>query len=141
MSTLKNEVEALLFSSGRKMTVEELAKLCRTRNLERVKEALEELKKEYSAEDKSIMMVQEDDAYKLTVKERYMPVVHKVITQTELRKSIIETLATVAFKAPVKQSEIVKIRSNKAYDHLKELEEGGFITREKCGRTKMIRLG
>jgi DNA-binding MarR family transcriptional regulator len=52
----------------------------------------------------------------------------------------METLAVVAYKAPVLQSKVVKIRTNKAYDHLAQLENSGFITREKSGRSKLIKL-
>ncbi len=53
---------------------------------------------------------------------------------------MIETLAVIAWKAPVLQSEVVRIRTNKAYDHLSELESSGFISRAKHGRTKLVKL-
>ena len=52
----------------------------------------------------------------------------------------METLAVIAWKYPVLQSEVTKIRTNKAYEHLRELEEMGYITREKKGRTRQIKL-
>ena len=35
---------------------------------------------------------------------------------------------------------MIHIRTNKAYDHLKELEQLGFISRKKHGRTNLIKL-
>ena len=52
----------------------------------------------------------------------------------------METLAVIAWKVPVLQSDIISIRTNKAYDHLVELEKSGFISRSKSGRTKLIKL-
>lgn len=52
----------------------------------------------------------------------------------------METLAVIAFKYPILQSDLIKIRTNKAYDHLVELEKSGYITRQKHSRTNLIKL-
>jgi segregation and condensation protein B len=139
MEEYKNKVEAILFSSGKKMAVEDIAKLCRT-NAETVTQSLRGLKEDYDRRDSSVLLVEESDGWKLTVHEKYSPIVRKIVTDTELSKTIMETLAVIAWKAPVLQSDIIKVRTNKAYDHLDNLETSGFITRLKHGRTKIIRL-
>ncbi len=140
MNELKNTVESILFSTGRKLELEELSRLCKTKDLEQLKLALQELKQELDQKDSSIMLVEEGNSWKLTIREKYLPYVRKVVTQTELSKSILETLAVIAYKSPTLQSQIIKIRTNKAYGHLDELESSGYITREKKGRTKLIKL-
>jgi len=139
MSELKQKLEALLFSSGRSMKAEELARLCRA-SQEDIEKELKELQQEYSEKDSSIMVVNEGDNWKLITKEKFLDIVKKIITQTELTKSVMETLAVIAFRYPIKQSDLIKIRSNKAYGHLKEIEELGYISRQKHGRTKLIKL-
>ena len=136
---LRNKLDALLFSSGRKMSLEELSKLARAREDE-VQSALQELKKEYDEKDSSTMLVNEGNFWKLAVREQFLPLVRNIVTETELSKTIMETLAVIAFKYPIKQSDLIRIRTNKAYDHLKELEEMGYITRQKHGRTNLIKL-
>jgi len=106
-----------------------------------VKKALQELKKGYDEKEHSSLTLLEDgNTWKLTVKDKYISMVSKVVQQTELSTSVLETLAVIAFKYPIFQSEVIKIRTTKAYDHLAELEEAGFITRERSGRTRKIRL-
>ena len=136
---IKKRVEALLFSSGKRMNVEEIARICNSK-AEEVKKALAELKKEYDEKDTSLVLIQDDDFWKLTVHEQYFPIVQKVVTETELSKTILETLAVIAFKYPILQSDLIKIRTNKAYDHLTELEAAGYISRQKHGRTNLIKL-
>lgn len=136
---LPQKIESMLFSSGRKMNVEELSRLCRATQ-DQVQVALQELKAKYDESQGSLMLVSESDSWKLTVREKFLPLVQKIVTQTELPKSVIETLAVIAFKHPILQSDLVKIRTNKAYEHLAQLEEAGYIAREKHGRTKKIRL-
>jgi segregation and condensation protein B len=140
MSDLKNQVESLLFSAGKRLTVEELAGLCKEENLDAVRAALEILRKELDEKQSSLMLVEEGNGWKLTVREKYIQVVKKVVKTPELPKSLLETLAVVAYKAPVLQSQVIKIRTNKAYRHLDELEEMGYLTREKKGRSKLIKL-
>jgi len=139
MEDLKKKVEALLFSSARRMNLEEIAKLCR-QSPENIREVLLLLKKEYDEKEGSLMVVPEGDYWKLTTKQEYFNLVKSIVTQTELSKTLMETLAVIAFKYPIKQADLIKIRTNKAYDHLKELEELGYITRQKYGRTRLIKL-
>ncbi len=139
MDELKHLVEAILFAAARKLELEEIAKLCKHPEQE-VLEVLMNWRKELSSSSGPIMLVQDGSAWKLSVREKYVHVVKKVVTKTELPKSILETLAIVAYKAPVLQSKVIKLRTNKAYEHLKELEESDFISREKSGRTMLIKL-
>ncbi len=136
---LRKQIEAALFASGRKMPPEELARLCRT-TPSVVQQQLQELKAEYESKDSSLLLMDESDGWKLTVREQYAPVVQKIVADTELTKTVIETLAVIAWKAPVLQSNVIKLRTNKAYDHIAALEKSGFITREKHGRSQMIKL-
>ncbi|MBI3036850.1 SMC-Scp complex subunit ScpB [Candidatus Woesearchaeota archaeon] len=136
---LRKQLEAILFASGRKMPVDELARLCRTTAVV-VQQQLQQLKSEYESKDSSLLLIDEADGWKLTVREQYAPVVQKIVAETELTRTMIETLAVIAWKAPVLQSNVIRIRTNKAYDHLAALEKSGFITREKHGRSKMIKL-
>ena len=136
---LKGKLEAMLFSSGRKMSIEELSRLSNAKT-DDIKNALVELKTEYDDKKSSMMLINEGDSWKLSVREQFLPLVRNIVTETELSKTIMETLAVIAFKYPIKQSELIKIRTNKAYDHLKELEQMGYITRQKHGRTNLIKL-
>jgi segregation and condensation protein B len=139
MSNLKYKLEALLFSSARTMKIDELANLTKA-SVEEVREKLNELKKDYGGRDSSITLIDEGDAFKLNVKSEHASTVHQIVTETELSKTLMETLAIIAFKYPIKQSDLIKIRTNKAYDHLRELEDMGYIIRQKYGRTKLIKL-
>jgi segregation and condensation protein B len=137
---LKTRVEAVLFASGRKHAAEEIARLCRESNIEAVKSVLQEFKKDLEDKQSSLMLIEDSDGWRLTVREKYLQYVKKIVTKTELPKSLLETLAVVAYKAPAKQSDIIKIRHNKGYKHMELLEKDGYITREKKGRTKIIKV-
>lgn len=137
--SVKSKVEAVIFSTGHKMSIDEISRLCRSRR-EEVLAALQELKKEYDEKQSSLMLVDEGDFWKFTVRDHFIPMVRKIVTETELSKSVMETMAVIAFKYPILQSDLIKIRTNKAYDHLMELEKSGYISRQKHGRTNLIKL-
>jgi segregation and condensation protein B len=137
--TLKNQVEAVLFSTGRKTTTEEIARLVRAHEKEVIR-VLKELQSEYEKRDSALMLTGAEGVWKFDVREKYIGLCRSIISEMDLDKSTMETLAMVAYTQPAVQSEIIRRRTNKAYDHIKEIEQMGFIAREKCGRTKKINL-
>ncbi|MGV8086211.1 MAG: SMC-Scp complex subunit ScpB [Candidatus Woesearchaeota archaeon] len=138
LSDNKSKVEAILFAVGKYLSEEIIAQLCDI-DKRNVKKALEELKKDYDSRNNALMITQEGDGWKINVREKYLSLVRKVVSDTELSKSIMETLAIIAWKTPLYQNEVVKIRGNKCYDHIEELENAGFITKDKKGRSYVIK--
>ncbi|MBU0615391.1 MAG: SMC-Scp complex subunit ScpB [Nanoarchaeota archaeon] len=139
MIDLKGKIEALLFSSGRRMSVEELGNLLRVES-DALVPALEELRNDYAARQSALTVVNDGPFWKITHQPSYLELVKKIVSKTELSKTLMETLAVIAFKYPIKQADLIRIRSNKAYDHLRELEELGYVSRQKHGRSKLIKL-
>ncbi|MBR9690645.1 SMC-Scp complex subunit ScpB [Candidatus Woesearchaeota archaeon] len=136
----KNKIEALLFSAGKKLEVDFMRDTVGARDKRPIKKALEELKEDYDKKDSSLMLVEDGDSWKLNVREKYLPLVRKIVAETELTKTVMETLAVIAWKSPVLQSEVIHIRTNKAYEHVGELLEAGFITKERHGRSYMLKV-
>lgn len=137
--SLKNQVEALLFASGRYMEVDELVLLTGAAKAS-VLEELKRIKEQYASnEDTPLKVVSDEHSYKLTVKEKYLDLVSQINPNTELSKTILETLAIIAWKQPILQSDVINARTTKAYDHIQELENMGFISKEKHGRSFILR--
>jgi segregation and condensation protein B len=135
----RKKIEAVLFAVGDKIEEAELSRLTKL-PLETVKAELHKLKEDYSLAKSTFIVLNEGTKWKLTVGEDYMPIVQKIVPKTELSRPVLETLAVIAWKSPVLQSNIINIRSSKAYDHIAELEQVGFITKQKYGRSFMLRL-
>ena len=135
----KNKVEAILYALGKDIALEEVARLSGL-NEEKVLSILRGMKEEFDKSDNSLKLIEKGKFWKLTIKDKYLPLVSNLITETELDKSTMETLAVIAWKYPILQSDVIKIRHNKAYEHMKRLKEMGFIQKEKSGRTFKIKL-
>lgn len=140
MREYKNRVEAILFTTGRFMGAEEIASLCQIGSVGLVKEILLQLKKEYEEKGSALSLYEENNTFKLNIKKEYNYLTSQLLNTTELDKPTQETLAIIAYKQPVMQAEIIKVRGNKAYDHIKLLKEQEFISSEKSGRTRLIKL-
>ena len=133
------KVEAVLFAVGRDISVENVARLCGLSE-ERTLEVLKELRGEHDSSDGSLALQDKGKFWKFSVKDSYLPLVTSLVENTELDKSTMETLAVIAWKYPVLQADVIKIRHNKAYDHMKMLAERGFVAKERSGRTYKIKL-
>lgn len=136
----KKKVEAVLFTVGKFITIEEIAKACNIGSVGYIKQIIEELKKEYSTRETSLQIIQEGDKYKLNIRKEFGHLTNKLVSETEFDAPTTKTLAIIAYKQPMFQSEVIKIRGNKAYDHIKSLKEAQLITAEKSGRTRLLKL-
>jgi len=139
MKELKKQAEAVLFASGNKIEIGEIARLCKI-DIKSLNKALSELKKDYDEKGSSLRVSGEGTFWKLTVREEYMGLVQQINPHTELSKTTIETLAVIAWKAPILQSDVIKTRTSKAYDHIKELVDSGFLIKQRHGRSYMLKL-
>jgi len=75
------------------------------------------------------------------VRQEYTNIINKLATgSSEFTKAEQETLAIIAYKQPIKQSVIIKIRGNKAYEHIKKFSDLGLIKKKKTGHTHELSL-
>ncbi|MEK6950216.1 MAG: SMC-Scp complex subunit ScpB [Nanoarchaeota archaeon] len=139
MNDNEKKVEAVLFAVGREITAERVASLCSLPVWD-VQEILKTLQAEYEQRNHSLRLMQKENGWKLTVRDEFVPLVSSIVTSTELERPLTETLAVIAWKYPVVQSEVIKLRGSGAYEHMKQLEEQGFIVKEKSGRTFKVKL-
>ena len=86
MEDLKNQLEAILFSVGKKINTEELSRLCNVNNQKIIESKLKELKQDYEKKESSLMLVSEKDNWKLTVRERHLSLKHEKKAIEELSK-------------------------------------------------------
>jgi len=134
----RRKIEAALFVSGRFMSLQELVALTEVNPI-LLKKILEDLSDEYK--DSGIDVLNKDNLWKMDVSAEYTWMVNKLATgSSEFSKAEQETLAIIAYKQPIKQSVIVKIRGNKAYDHVKKFVEMGLIVKKRIGHTADLSL-
>ncbi|HII16244.1 MAG TPA: SMC-Scp complex subunit ScpB [Nanoarchaeota archaeon] len=140
LSDMKNKIEAVLFITGSFMSAEDIAQYAGFGSIGIVKEAIEKLIGDYKIRNTSLEILEENSKYKLALRKDYVAISARLLSNTELDRPTQETLAIIAYKQPILQADLIKIRGNSAYDHIHALKEQEFIMSEKHGRTRMLKL-
>ncbi len=133
------KIEAAMFISGRWLSVQNLITLTDLNPI-LIRQLIDKLKEKYG-EESAIEILQKDDGWKMDVKQEHVNMINKLATgSSEFTKAQQETLAVIAYKQPVKQSVIIKIRGNKAYEHVKDFISLGLVKAKKAGHTLELSL-
>jgi len=134
------KIEAALFVSGKFNSVQDLVSLTDINPL-LLKELLVKLEDKYKDDETSIEIIKKENLWKMDVAPEHRDIVNKLATgKSEFSKAEQETLAIIAYKQPIKQSLVVKVRGNKAYDHIKRFIETGLLKGKRVGHTKELTL-
>jgi segregation and condensation protein B len=134
----EEKVEAAFFISAKFLSVQDLIVLTDINPI-MLKEILHKLERKYSLG--AIRLIKRGNSWKMDVAEKYHYLINRLATGTaEFTKSEQETLAVIAYKQPIKQSVIIKIRGNKSYEHIKKFRELGLISAKKIGHTHELNL-
>jgi len=122
-------LEAILYLKGRPLTLAELAEVA---GLERetAELALITLMADYAHRDTALEIHQEGSRYSLQLREGLGDLVQNLLP-VDLSTASLRTLATIALKKRILQSELVELRGSGAYDHIKELLAQNFIERRR----------
>jgi len=122
-------LEAILYLKGRPLSLAELAELA---GLEReaAELALITLMADYAHRDTALEIHQEGERYSLQLRDGLGDLVQNLLP-VDLSTASLRTLATIALKKRILQSELVELRGSGAYDHIKELLAQNFIERRR----------
>lgn len=136
----KSIVEAALFAAGKPVKIDELAGLLGTRSMEYVEKLVEYLTLEYEERGSSIEVVRVlDDSFAMQLKSDIYDRVQDYSPRSELSPAVLKTLALVAYKQPVKQSEIANIIGTQVYEYVRKLVDRKFVYAYASGRTKILK--
>lgn len=136
MQQLKSKIEAVLFVTAKALTLEEIAAYLDVEP-EEVEEAILELIMDYSSRD-GALEIDDENGYILQVKEDFSDIVEK-ICPVDLSAAVLRTLLVIALKEPIRQTDLVKLRSS-AYEHIAELVEKGLVSKHKDKNGRSINI-
>ena len=105
-------IESILFTMGDSVELSKLAEVLELDKKE-VKDIIEQMQKNYEAEDRGITITELDGAYQMCTKPQMYDYLIKVAKQPKhyaLTDVLLETLSIIAYKQPITRAEIEKIR-------------------------------
>ncbi len=133
-AAIRAAVEAILFAAGDSVEVSRLAAALELEPAE-MEDILRRMMLRYEEEDRGIRLVELEDSWQLCTKTEHYEELIRVVKQPKkytLTEVLLETLSIVAYKQPVTELEIEKIRGVKSDHAVNKLVEYGLI--EEVGR-------
>ena len=129
-----------MYIKGRPLSKKNLSEITNT-DINSIVQALKELKDKYSNTKSAIELNEINNCFCLELKSTLNEFVEDLLP-SELRKSELRTLATIAIKKKILQSDLIILRGSGAYDHIKELINKKFIIKrkQKDGRSYWLSL-
>ena len=137
---LITKIEAVLYLKGRPVTKKNLSEITNS-DINLVEIALEELRRKYSDAKSALKINENKSSISLELKQSLNEFVEDLLP-AELKTAVLRTLAVIAIKKKILQSDLILLRGSGAYEHIKELLDKKFIQkrRQKDGRSFWLSL-
>jgi segregation and condensation protein B len=140
MSSLACKIEAILYLKAQPLSVAQLAEYARC-DRKTVQNGLVELMADYAHRESALEVIETQEGYCLQLREAFQELVQTIVP-VDLGVGALRTLAAIALKGPLTQTDLIDLRGSGAYDHVKELVELGFIRkrRQSEGRSYWLQV-
>jgi segregation and condensation protein B len=140
MVRLATKIEAILYLKGQAVSLTEIAQLANC-ELETAEDAMIELMNDYAHRDSALEVIETPNGYCLQLRETFQTLIDSLVP-AELTTGTLRTLAAIALKNPILQTELIELRGSGAYQHVQELVNMGFIRkrRQSEGRSFWIEV-
>ena len=133
-------MEAGLYVAGRPLDLNTLASVAGTRSKKKVRKLAQTLAENYKNRDTALEILElEGERFVMQLKIDYTIKVRKLATRPLLSAGPLKTLSYIAFRQPILQTQVIDVRGNHVYGHLKQLEEMELINREGIGKKRVIK--
>lgn len=140
MDPKKARLEAALFLADEPLDNQQIADVLDLGSIGYVDMLIEEYQQDLEKEHRGMELVETPEGYELKVKKDHLEHVSHLAPHRDLNQGQLRTLSLIAYNAPVEQADIVEIRGNRTYQHVKELVSRGFVSKEKDGRTAILNV-
>jgi segregation and condensation protein B len=140
MFRLASQIEAILYLKGQPLDLATIAE-CAGCDRDAAESAIVDLMDDYAHRDSALEVVETPTGYVLQLRGSFQTLIDKMIPP-EIGTGALRTLAAIAIKGGISQSELVELRGSGAYQHVQELVELGFIRkrRQQGSRSSLIQV-
>ena len=137
---LKLQVEALLFSFGDWISLNEIKTTLMVDSEMMVKNALEELIQKYLTGYSFIIEKNDENQYRMTLKFEYSNLVSEMISGTEIPSNVLKVLSVIAYEQPITKTRLSEILGKSVKIEVEYLYKRKFLSYEKQGIGKYYRV-
>lgn len=126
---LATQIEAILYLKGQPLSLEAIAD-CAGCDRACAEEALIELMADYAHRDSALEVVETPTGYSLQLRSSFEGLLQDLIPP-ELGTGALRTLAAIALKSPLLQTDLIELRGGSAYQQVQELVQLGFVRKRR----------
>ncbi|MGJ3250102.1 MAG: SMC-Scp complex subunit ScpB [Elainellaceae cyanobacterium] len=140
MPSLASTIEAILYLKGQPLTIAKIAEYARCDRKD-AEGGLVELMSDYAHRDSALEIAETPDGYCLQLRDSFQDLVNTLVP-LDLGVGALRTLAAIALKGPIAQTQLVDLRGSGAYHHVQELVSLGFVRkrRQSDGRSYWLQV-
>lgn len=137
---LASKIEAILYLKAQPLTIARIAEYAGC-DRQDIKAGLIELMADYAHRDSALEVVETQEGYCLQLRESYQDLVQTLVP-VDLGVGALRTLAAIALKGSIAQTDLVELRGSGAYQHVQELVSLGFVhkRRQSDGRSYWLQV-
>lgn len=135
----KRVIEAALFISSKPLTLEGMGKFVGVAAPGFVEGLVKELAAEYDVSGSSIKIVSEPGGWIMRLRSEYSSKVASLAQEAEVTKGALRILAYISQNEGIEQSKVADRLGSTVYDRVHELVDKGFVSKEKKGRTSVLK--
>ena len=136
---IRARIEAALYASGRALDVDQLARAAGITSKKRVADEAKAIQSRVKSTLSAVEVVEyPGPRFAMQLKAEYTHVARKFATKPLLSKAALRTLSFIAYFQPITSADLALRRGSQSYEHVKDLEEVGFIVWERKGRSKLF---
>jgi segregation and condensation protein B len=131
-------LEALLFASGKPLSVKELTEALEAPDFRPVQQALKRLGRTYDGRQTALEVRRVGDRYALQLRTEFVAGTHAV-TPVDMAPRTLKTLTLIAYHQPMLQSLLARMIGEAAYEEVARLRGLNLIHTEPKGSTLELR--
>ncbi|MDX2216397.1 MAG: SMC-Scp complex subunit ScpB [Oculatellaceae cyanobacterium bins.114] len=138
MTRLAHTIEAILYLKAQPLPIAKIAEYARC-DRKTAEEGLIELMNDYAHRESALEVVETPEGYCLQLRESFRELIDSLIP-LDLGVGALRTLAAIALKGPLTQTDLVEIRGSGIYQHVPELVELGLVRKRRKADSRSLVL-
>ncbi len=129
MASLSQTIEAILYLKARPLTVAQIAEYASC-DKNAAEEGLIKLMGDYAHREGALEIAETENGYSLQLRQPFKPLLDELVP-LDIGLGALRTLAAIAMRGPISQTDLVDLRGSGAYGHVHDLVDQGFVRRRR----------
>lgn len=129
MASLSHTIEAILYLKAKPLNIAQIAEYASC-DKDAAEEGLIQLMGDYAHREGALEIAETEDGYSLQLRQPFKPLLDELIP-LDIGLGALRTLAAIAMRGPISQTDLVDLRGSGAYGHVHDLVDQGFVRRRR----------